>query len=139
MCVQNWVPIGPQATTCIPSEGYTHTHTHTLLYRYRCSLTSYCIVRPFTVHNVFPCFYGPNKVIIIIIIVGPSITVFDMPRKRRRMLFNTNHNSISGTSKCHNVHNEEDTLRKTSPTKYPVALSQNRLISYQGHSFLYHY
>ena len=25
-------------------------------------------LRPFTVHNVFPCFYGPNKVIIIIII-----------------------------------------------------------------------
>ena len=24
-------------------------------------------LRPFTVHNVFPCFYGPNKVIIIII------------------------------------------------------------------------
>ena len=22
-------------------------------------------LRPFTVHNVFPCFYGPNKVIII--------------------------------------------------------------------------
>ena len=39
MCVQNLVPIGPPATTCIPSEGYTHTHTdrhtHTLLYRYR--------------------------------------------------------------------------------------------------------
>ena len=39
MFVQNLVPIGPQATTCIPSEGYTHTHTHghthTLLYRYR--------------------------------------------------------------------------------------------------------
>ena len=39
MCVQNLVPIGPQATTCVPSEGYTHTHrqthTHTLLYRYR--------------------------------------------------------------------------------------------------------
>ena len=34
MCVQNVVPIGPQATTCIPSEGYTHTHTdtHTLSY-----------------------------------------------------------------------------------------------------------
>ena len=29
MCVQNLVPIGPQAMTCIPSEGYTHTHTHT--------------------------------------------------------------------------------------------------------------
>ena len=29
MCVQNLVPIGPQATTCIPSEGYTHRHTHT--------------------------------------------------------------------------------------------------------------
>ena len=55
------------------------------------------------------------------------------------MLFNTNHNSISGTSKCHNVHNEEDTLRKTSRTKYPAALSQNRLISFQGHSFLYNY
>ena len=27
------------------------------------------------------------------------------------MLLNTNYNSISGTSKCHNVHNEEDTLR----------------------------
>ena len=25
-------------------------------------------LRPFTVHNVFTCFYGPNKVIIIIII-----------------------------------------------------------------------
>ena len=24
-------------------------------------------LRPFTVHNVFPCFYGPNEVIIIII------------------------------------------------------------------------
>ena len=35
MCVQNLVPIGPQATTCIPSEGYTHRHTHTLLYRYK--------------------------------------------------------------------------------------------------------
>ena len=43
MCVQNLVPIGPQATTCIPSEGYTHTqtdrqklgNTHTLVYRYR--------------------------------------------------------------------------------------------------------
>ena len=23
------------------------------------------LLRPFTVHNVFPCFYGPNKVIII--------------------------------------------------------------------------
>ena len=34
MCVQNLVPIGPQATTCIPSEEYTHTHTdtHTLSY-----------------------------------------------------------------------------------------------------------
>ena len=34
MCVPNLVPIGPQATTCIPSEGYTHTytHTHTLSY-----------------------------------------------------------------------------------------------------------
>ena len=38
MCVQNLVPIGPQATTCIPSEGYTHTQTdrqtetHTLSY-----------------------------------------------------------------------------------------------------------
>ena len=38
MCVQNLVPIGPQATTCIPSEGYTHrqtdrqTETHTLSY-----------------------------------------------------------------------------------------------------------
>ena len=38
MCVQNLVPIGPQATTCIPSEGYTHrqtdrqTDTHTLSY-----------------------------------------------------------------------------------------------------------
>ena len=36
MCVQNVVPIGSQATTCIPSEGYTHTHrqtdTHTLSY-----------------------------------------------------------------------------------------------------------
>ena len=29
MCVQNLVPIVPQATMCIPSEGYTHTHTHT--------------------------------------------------------------------------------------------------------------
>ena len=27
MCVPNLVPIGPQATTCIPSEGYTHRHT----------------------------------------------------------------------------------------------------------------
>ena len=38
MCVQNLVPIGPQATTCIPSEGYTHTHTDTLSYicRYIC-------------------------------------------------------------------------------------------------------
>ena len=26
-------------------------------------------LRPFTVHNVFPCFYGPNKVIIIITII----------------------------------------------------------------------
>ena len=34
---------------------------------------------------------------------------------------------------------EEDALRKTSRTKYPVALSQNRLISFQVHSFLYHY
>ena len=97
-----------------------------LLYRYSiivifisrmyntCSLTSHCIV-------------------------GPSITVFGMRSKRRRVLFNTNHNSISGTSKCHNVHNEEDTLRETSRTKYPVALSQNRLISFQGHSLLYHY
>ena len=34
MCVQNLVPIGPQATTCIRSEGYTHrqTDTHTLSY-----------------------------------------------------------------------------------------------------------
>ena len=24
-------------------------------------------LRPFTVHNVFPCFYGPNKVIIILL------------------------------------------------------------------------
>ena len=32
MCVQNVVPIGQQATTCIPSEGYTHTQTHTLSY-----------------------------------------------------------------------------------------------------------
>ena len=79
-----------------------------------CSLTSHCIV-------------------------GPSITVFGMPSKRRRMLLNTNHNYISGTSKCHNVHNDEDTLRKTSRTKYPVALSQNRHILFQGHSFLYHY
>ena len=29
MRVPNLVPIGPQAATCIPSEGYTHTHTHT--------------------------------------------------------------------------------------------------------------
>ena len=38
MCVQNLVPIGLQATTCIPSEGYTHTqtdrNTHTLLKSY---------------------------------------------------------------------------------------------------------
>ena len=27
------------------------------------------LLRPFTVHNVFPCFYGPNTVIIIIIII----------------------------------------------------------------------
>ena len=26
MCVQNLVPIGPQATTCIPSEGYTQKY-----------------------------------------------------------------------------------------------------------------
>ena len=32
MFVQNLVPIGPQATTCIPSEGCTHTYTHTLSY-----------------------------------------------------------------------------------------------------------
>ena len=34
MCVQNLVPIGPQSTTCIPSEGHTHTYTytHTLSY-----------------------------------------------------------------------------------------------------------
>ena len=32
MCMPNLVPIGPQATMCIPSEGYTHTHTHTLSY-----------------------------------------------------------------------------------------------------------
>ena len=29
MCVPNLVPIGPQATTCIASEGYTHRHTDT--------------------------------------------------------------------------------------------------------------
>ena len=29
MCVPNLVPIGPQATTCIPSEGYTDTYSHT--------------------------------------------------------------------------------------------------------------
>ena len=23
-------------------------------------------LRPFTVHNVFPCFYGPNKVILLL-------------------------------------------------------------------------
>ena len=28
-------------------------------------------LRPFTVHNVFPCFYGPNKVIIIIVFCHP--------------------------------------------------------------------
>ena len=27
MCVPNLVPIGPQATTCILSEEYTHRHT----------------------------------------------------------------------------------------------------------------
>ena len=27
------------------------------------------VPRPFTVHNAFPCFYGRNKVIIIIIIM----------------------------------------------------------------------
>ena len=30
-----------------------------------------CVVfqlRPFTVHNVFPCFYGPNKVIILLLL-----------------------------------------------------------------------
>ena len=32
MRVPNLVPIGPQAATCIPSEGYTHTDTHTLSY-----------------------------------------------------------------------------------------------------------
>ena len=41
MFVPNLVPIGPQATTCIPSEGYTHRHTHTLVYRYRLSLAYY--------------------------------------------------------------------------------------------------
>ena len=29
---------------------------------------------PFTVHNVFPCFYGPTKVIIIII-MDPRLVV----------------------------------------------------------------
>ena len=36
-------------------------------------------LRPFTVHNVFPCFYGPNKVIIIIIIImatkNPNVAI----------------------------------------------------------------
>ena len=33
------------------------------------------LLRPFTVHNVFPCFYRPNKVIIIIIILLLWITM----------------------------------------------------------------
>ena len=32
MCVPNLVPIGPQATTCIPSEGYTHTYSPIYVY-----------------------------------------------------------------------------------------------------------
>ena len=47
--------------------------------------------------------------------------------------------AFSGTTKYHYLRNEEDALRKTSCTKYPIALSQNRLLSFQDHSFLYHH
>ena len=32
-------------------------------------------LRPFTVHNVFLCFYGPNKVIIIILLFLASLLI----------------------------------------------------------------
>ena len=38
--------------------------------------------------------------------------------------------AFSGTSKYHNVYNEEGALHKRSRTKYSVALSQNRLRPY---------
>ena len=44
MCVPHLVPIGPQATTCIPSEGYTHTYTHTLSYIDIDSITGLCLL-----------------------------------------------------------------------------------------------
>ena len=43
-------------------------------------------LRPFTVHNVFPCFYGPNKVIIIIIITSGTsnnVVTVEWPATRR--------------------------------------------------------
>ena len=42
--------------------------------------------------------------------------------------------SISDQIGTVDVHNEEDALRKSSRTKYPVALSQNRLLSFLDHS-----
>ena len=40
--------------------------------------------------------------------------------------------TFSATTKYHNVHNEEDSLRKTSRTNYPVAI-QNTLLSFLDH------
>ena len=61
MCVQNLVPIGPQATTCIPLEGYTHRqtdrHTHTLLYRYRFWHVFWC----YSVNQDQHLFYNNDK------------------------------------------------------------------------------
>ena len=37
--------------------------------------------------------------------------------------------AFSGTTKYHNVHNEEDALRKTSRTKYPFESEQTSLVS----------
>ena len=47
--------------------------------------------------------------------------------------------ALSGTTKYHNVHNEEDALRKTSRTNYALALSQNRLLSFLDHSFRFYH
>ena len=39
---------------------------------------------------------------------------------------------FSGTTKYHNVHNEEDALRKTSRTKYPFEVTERKILAVEN-------
>ena len=110
-------------------QFWSTTCTRLYLNRYLWSAQEGCLLRNFPREIYMP-------------VVEALHPILSMPSKRRRMLFNKkihNSNEHSGTTKYQYVHNEAYALRKTSRTKYTVALSQNRLLQFQDNSFRYHY